>query len=178
VIEPVAIGADELLRRLPEVERLWLEVWPGTSRSRFDEVLPRHAARDGFRCTVADDESGRLVGLAYGYAGAPGEWWHDIVSKEMGPELAGRWLGPGHFELVELMVAPDRRGHGLGGSLHDTVLAGATETTAVLTTQVENIPALALYRQRGWRTVVPEVRFPPGDAAYCVLGLDVRGAVA
>jgi GNAT superfamily N-acetyltransferase len=174
VIEPVAIGADELLRRRAEVEQLWRQVWPGTTTRRFDDILPRHARRHGFRSVVADDEAGRLVGLAYGYRGEAGEWWHDIVDEAMGPELSTRWLAPGHFELVELMVAPDRRRHGLGGQLHDAVLGGATETTAVLSTQVDNRPARALYRRRGWEVVVPELRFAPDGEPYCILGLDVR----
>jgi GNAT superfamily N-acetyltransferase len=175
VIEPVAIGADELLRRLREVERLWVDVWPGTRRERFDEILPQHAGREAFRCVIADDEAGRLVGLAYGYRGRPGEWWYDVVAGEMGEQLASRWLGPRHFELVELMVAPDRRRHGLGGLLHDAILDRATKTTAVLSTQVDNAAARTLYKRRGWQIVVPELRFQPGAEPYCVLGLDVGG---
>lgn len=177
MIEPVAIGPDELLRRKREIERLWNEVWPGTPRERFDEILPRHARRDGFRAVVADDEEGRLVGLAYGYAGAPGEWWHDVVSTAMGEEAAARWLGVGHFELVELMVGADARGHGLGGRLHDAIVAGL-QATAVLSTHVDNEPALALYRGRGWKVVVPEVQFArEGEGErYCVLCIDLREA--
>jgi ribosomal protein S18 acetylase RimI-like enzyme len=173
VIEPVAIGPDELLRRRREVERLWNDVWPGTPRERFDDILPRHAGRQGFRAVIADDEAGQLVGLAYGYTGAPGQWWHDIVSAGMGEEAAARWLGPGHFELVELMVAPAARGHGLGGRLHDSIVGGLAATTAVLSTQTDNEPALALYRRRGWELVVPEIRFAPDGDRYCVLGIDL-----
>jgi ribosomal protein S18 acetylase RimI-like enzyme len=173
VIDVVAIGPDETLRRRREIEELWLQVWPQTSHERFDEILPRHAGREGFRCIVATDEAERLVGLAYGYLGAPGQWWHDIVADAMGPGRARRWLPPGHFELVELLVRPDARGHGIGGSLHDAVLEGAGGSTAVLSTQADNESALALYRGRGWTVVVPEIRFTAGGDPFSVLGLDL-----
>jgi ribosomal protein S18 acetylase RimI-like enzyme len=176
VIELVAIGTDETLRRRREIEELWLEVWPQTSRERFDEILPRHAEREGFRCVVATDEAERLVGVAYGYRGAPGEWWRDAVAKAMGPALAERWLGPGHFELVELLVRPEVRRHGIGTHLHEAVLKGITGTTAVLSTQVDNEPALALYLRCGWEVVVPELRFTTDGEAYSVLGLDLPAA--
>jgi ribosomal protein S18 acetylase RimI-like enzyme len=176
VIELVAIGTDETLRRRREIEELWLEVWPQTSRERFDEILPRHADRDGFRCVVATDEAERLVGLAYGYRGAAGEWWRDAVAKALGSALSERWLPPGHFELVELLVRPDVRRHGIGTRLHHAVLEGMTQTTAVLSTQADNEPALALYDRCGWEIVVPELRFTADGDAYSVLGLDLPPA--
>src|SRR5919201_5003338 len=78
------------------------EIWPEASRDRLHEILPRHAARDGFRFRGAFDETGRLIGFVYGYRGASGQWWHDRVAAALGTEEAGRWLGPGHFELTEL----------------------------------------------------------------------------
>jgi ribosomal protein S18 acetylase RimI-like enzyme len=176
VIELVAIGPDETMRRRREIEELWLEVWPQTSRERFDEILPRHTERDGFRCVVATDEAERLVGLAYGYRGAPGEWWRDAVAEAMGPALAERWLAPGHFEVVELLVRPDVRRHGIAKRLHAAVLEGLAGTTAVLSTQIDNEPALALYRACGWDVVVPKLRFTAGGESYCVLGLDLLPA--
>ena len=81
-----------------------------------------------------------------------------------------QWLRPGHFELVELMVRPSARRNGLGRRLHDSILDAANAETAVLSTQVDNEPALALYRGRGWRTILPELLFAPGEPPYTVLG--------
>ena len=150
------------------------EIWPAASRERVGEILPRHAGREGFRFRMGEDD-GRMVGFTYGYLGASGQWWHDLVAAEMSDEQEERWLGPGHFEFVELHVRPDYRRQGLGGALHDELLIGLDSPTAVLSTQTENEPALALYRGRGWQVVVPEMRFSPGGVPYCILGLDLAG---
>lgn len=159
-------GALSLRRQIPDV-------WLGSTEARLREILPRHSARDGFRFFAAR-EGRKLVGIAYGYLGAPGQWWHDIVSKAMTREQRRSWLAPGHFEVVELHVHPDCRRRGIGGRLHDTLLAGLESRTAVLSTQTHNDPALALYAGKGWRIVVPALRFAPAGEEYAILGLDLE----
>ena len=154
-----AIPRDELLaRHRAEVA----VVWTDATRERVGEILPRHAARDGFRFLAARSSAGALAGFAYGYIGAPGQWWHDIVAAAMSPAERDRWLAPGHFEFAELHVHPGFRRRGIGGRLHDELLEGLSSRTAVLSTQVDNEPALALYRGRGWRIVVDELDFGTG----------------
>ena len=168
----VHVPADEVLgARREEIEALWARVWPNTTRERFDEILPRHAGRRRFRFVAALGD-GALVGFAYGYLGGPGEWWHDNVSAAMTDEQRERWLRPGHFEFVELMVDPGHRRRGLGRALHDELLRGHVGP-AVLSTQVDNAEALALYRSRGWEVVVPEIELGGGERLYCVLGNDL-----
>jgi ribosomal protein S18 acetylase RimI-like enzyme len=153
--------SDGLLADIPSV-------WLGVTEPRLRELLPRHAGRAR--------SGGRLAGIAYGYLGARGQWWHDIVSRAMSRRDRNRWLVPGHFELVELHVAPAFRRRGIGGRLHDALVAAVDGPTAVLSTQVDNEPALALYRRRGWQVVVPSLRFGPGGEEYAILGLDLRPA--
>lgn len=164
------LDAGEALARTAEIA----EIWPAASRDRVDEILPRHAEREGFRFRAAED-GGRMVGFTYGYLGGSGQWWHDLVSAEMTEEQRARWLSPGHFEFVELHVRPRYRRRGLGTALHDDLLSGLESPTAVLSTQTDNDPALALYRERGWQVIVPEMRFSPGGVTYCILGLDLAG---
>ena len=154
--------------RRDEIARLWRRVWPTTTRARVDEILPRHAARRGFRFVAALDADA-LAGIAYGYLGGPGEWWHDRVSAAMTGEQRERWLPPGHFELVELMVDPARRRRGLGRALHDEVLR-QHRGPVVLSTQTDNEEALALYGSLSYDVVVPELDLGGGDRVYCVLG--------
>jgi ribosomal protein S18 acetylase RimI-like enzyme len=171
--ELVELGPDDVLGAARGgINALWLEVWPTATPDRVDEIFPRHAARDGFRM-IAAREGERLVGLAYGYVGGPGEWWHDRVSAAMTEEQRDEWLPPGHFELAELMVSPAERRRGLGGRLHDAVLAGLEAPTAVLSTQVNNEPALALYGRRGWERLLEAVDLA-APVPYLVLGKRLR----
>jgi len=148
-------------------------VWPNASGERLDVIVPRHVERDGFRFVAEQDEAGRLAGIAYGYEGAAGQWWHDLVSAAMDDTARTRWLRPGHFEFVELAVRPDLRRRGLGGRLHDALLGGLDAPTAVLSTEVDNEAAIALYSGRGWEVIVPELDFGPDFPPFLVMGREL-----
>lgn len=148
-------------------------VWPDARGERLDVIVPRHLDRDGFRFVAEHDEAGRLAGIAYGYEGAAGQWWHDLVSAAMDEAARTRWLRPGHFEFVELAVRPDLRRRGLGGRLHDALLGGLDAPTAVLSTEVDNAAAIALYRGRGWHVIVPELDFGPDFPPFLVMGREL-----
>ena len=145
-------------------------VWPATTGERLDEIVPRHLERSGFRFVAEHDEGGRLAGIAYGYRGEPGQWWHDLVSAAMGEAARARWLPPRHFEFVELAVRPDLRRLGIGGRLHDALLTGLDSLTAVLSTEITNEPAIGLYSGRGWEVVVPEIDFGADYPPFLVMG--------
>jgi ribosomal protein S18 acetylase RimI-like enzyme len=162
------LAAEDALARRDELAVIWTDV----TADRLGEILPRHAARDGFRFLVAE-EDGQIAGFAYGYLGGPGQWWHDIVASAMTAEQRQRWLAPGHFEFVELHVRRALRRRGIGGALHDALLDGLESRTAVLSTQSDNSPALALYLGRGWQVVLEDIRFAPGGRPYYILGLDL-----
>jgi ribosomal protein S18 acetylase RimI-like enzyme len=113
------------------------------------DVLPRHAAREGFRLIVAHGSDGDLVGFGYGYTSAPGQWWHDRVAGALGEPVAS-WL-PGAFEVVSLAVRGDRQGQGIGGRLLDELVEGVER--GVLSVW-ENAPlAVSLYVGRGWQVL-------------------------
>jgi ribosomal protein S18 acetylase RimI-like enzyme len=163
-----AAGPAAFLALRPELH----DLWPEASRRRIDEILPRHAERAGFRAVIHRGADRVLAGFAYGYHGGPGQWWHDAVAAALGPAGEERWLAPGHFELVELHVRSDLWGRGIGGGLHDAILAPETGP-AVLSTQQDNERALALYARRGWQVIVPEIDFGAGYPPFCVLGKDL-----
>jgi ribosomal protein S18 acetylase RimI-like enzyme len=162
------VAAEEVLALRRDI----IEIWPEASRDRLTEILPRHTSRDGFRFIGAFEDA-RLLGFVYGYLGGAGQWWHDRVAEALGAAGAARWLGPGHFEFTELHVRAERRRQGLGGTLHDAVLAGLAAPTAVLSTQTDNEPALALYGRRGWKVIVPYLDFGSGRP-FLIMGKDLH----
>ena len=167
-VELRRLGPADVLSRRNDIS----EIWPDASRSRIDEILPRHITRDGFRFLGAFSGK-RLVGFVYGYRGRTGQWWHDRVAAALGPNGTERWLGPDHFEFTELHVRGEYRRRGIGGRLHDALLDRVDASTAVLSTQTDNEPAIALYSGRGWQVIVPYLDFGSGRP-FLIMGRDLR----
>jgi ribosomal protein S18 acetylase RimI-like enzyme len=142
---------------------------PEVARTRHS-VLTGHLDRDGFDAVAAVDDGGRLVGIAYGYRGAPGQWWHDHVRAALAPAAAGEWLD-GAFEVCELHVRPAHQGRGLGRALLDGLLAGTSAGTAVLTTPDAQTRARGFYRAAGWTDLARRLVFPGDPREFAVLGL-------
>ncbi len=171
----VEAGPEAFARRLPEIIRLYAAEYrlsPEAARER-EEIMRRHLGRRRFTAYLAL-EGDALIGFAYGYAGGPGEYWYDLVYQAMPPAMRAEWLGV-HFEFVELLVAPEARGQGLGGRLHDRLLEGRPEPVALLTVRAKNGPALQLYRKRGWQVLLDDFRFSPGGERFYVMGKRLRG---
>lgn len=143
---------------------------PSDAATFAEDTFPRHMRYAGFRCCAAR-RSGRdsIVGFAYGYTGAPGQWWYDVVANVLDPEVAKAWL-PGHFEVVELAVAPSAQGEGVGGRLHDALLAGLPHPTAMLSTLQAQTRGQRLYRKRGWQPLLEDFTFPGGRVPYMIMG--------
>ncbi|WP_067243374.1 GNAT family N-acetyltransferase [Microbacterium resistens] len=114
-----------------------------------EETLRRHARRDGFRLVSATDGA-TVAGFAWGYIGSRGQYWTDLAAGALSPDVAATWLG-GHFEFVELGVAPERRRHGLGQALHDALLQGVDRPCLLSTIDEPSDPAVRLYVRSGWR---------------------------
>ncbi|MGZ6792716.1 MAG: GNAT family N-acetyltransferase, partial [Mycobacteriales bacterium] len=135
-------------------------------------VVAAHLEREGLRAVAALDDQDRLVGIGYGYRGAPGQWWHDQVAAAMAPELRDTWLADA-FEVCELHVRPALHGTGLGRDVLLTLLAGARSRTAVLTTPDTETRARRFYRAGGWVDLVRDLRFPGDPRRFAVLGLEL-----
>ena len=147
----------------------------GASRSEARgrrSVLTGHLGRRGLRA-VAALQYNRLVGIAYGYVGGPGQWWHDHVKaaiQAVDPELARTWLQSA-FEVCELHVRPELHGTGVGRALLLQLLEGTDALTAVLTTPDVETRARRFYRAGGWVDLVSGLRFPGDPRSFAVLGL-------
>lgn len=144
-----------------------MEVPLSTAQSRRG-ILLSHLDREGLR-GVAAQEDDLLVGIAYGYVGRPGQWWHDQVRAALGTELAGVWLRHA-FEVCELHVRTAHQGRGIGWALLDALLDGTGAATAVLTTPDRETRARAFYRAGGWVDLITGLRFPGDPRSFAVLG--------
>ncbi len=111
--------------------------------------LAHDATKPGFTLVIAES-AGIAVGFAYG---VPGYLLAALAGYLPQPDEAP-------FELRELAVAPQARGRGFGGALHDALIAATPGIPRYLTTHPQATPALALYRSRGWRAA--RLWSPPG----------------
>jgi GNAT superfamily N-acetyltransferase len=155
---------DEVLEVYAEA----MEVPPAAARSRRS-IIATHLQREGLRAVVALDGD-RMVGVAYGYEGRPGQWWHDQVQDALTPEQAREWLTEA-FEVCELHVRPALHGTGLGRDLLAALLAELPCRTAVLTTPDTETRARRFYRDGGWTDLRRDLRFPGDPRTFAVLGL-------
>ena len=135
-------------------------------------IVTSHLERKGLKAVAAQDDAGRLIGVAYGYLGAPGQWWHDQVQAALTPDDRSRWL-VGAFEVCELHVRPEVQGQGVGRGLLDALLAGPPARTAVLTTPDADTRARGFYRAAGWVDLVRQLVFPGDPREFAVLGKDL-----
>ena len=176
VTKPVLVewSRDELEANIDGVLDVYAEAMGasrGEARGRRS-VLAGHLGRRGLHAVAAIQDE-RLVGIAYGYLGGPGQWWHDHVMaavREVDPDLARAWLNQA-VEVCELHVRPPRHGRGVGRELLLRLLAGADASTAVLTTPDGETRARRFYRAGGWVELVSGLRFPGDPRSFAVLGL-------
>ena len=154
----------------------FLEVFeddPERAEAERRPTIERHLRTGGVR-GVAAVERECLLGFGYGYHGAPGQWWHDVVRSALDPAEADRWLGD-CFEVVELHVRPRAQGRGLGRRLLHELLATATERTSALSALDDpELPARRLYAAEGFRPLLTGFRFPGGTKPFAVLVRDLR----
>ncbi|GLU46046.1 GNAT family N-acetyltransferase [Nocardiopsis ansamitocini] len=141
---------------------------PPDQLSGRQAIMRQHADYPRFHSVTAVTGRGEAVGFAYGFHGAPGQWWHDVVSAELGgsdPAGARHWLGDS-FEVAEVHVLPAWQGRGVGRAVLHRLTSGRRERTAVLSTHTGPTPARGLYSSFGFTDVLAEFYFPgsPGRA--------------
>ncbi|QKT07590.1 GNAT family N-acetyltransferase [Gordonia sp. X0973] len=121
-----------------------------------------------------------LLGIAYGYRGAPDQWWNQqlrIGLRQAGcpPDRAAHLLAD-YFELTELHVHPDAQGLGVGQALLNALLHGRPEARVLLSTPEvagEGNRAWALYRRFGFGDVLRNFTFAGDPRPFAFLGRDL-----
>lgn len=137
----------------------------------FADTIRRHSSYGGFRAFGALNVRGRLVGFSYGYSSRAGLWWREQIAAPLSPAQREYWLADA-FEFAELHVHPSAQRRGLGGQLHDALVASQAHATAVLSVMHRSSVARRLYASRGWQTLIDDLRFSTEPATpFSVLGL-------
>ena len=118
-----------------------------------------------------------LLGVAYGYPGAPGQWWQQqvVLGLQRGgsPPQEIAKLMASYFELTELHIHPRAQGRGLGEALARRLLADRSEQNVLLSTPEtdgEANRAWRLYRRLGFQDVLRGYHFAGDPRAFAILG--------
>ena len=118
-----------------------------------------------------------ILGVAYGYCGAPDQWWQQQVVQGLQRVGADRTriaeLMTSYFELTELHIAPHAQGRGLGEALARRLLANRGEAHVLLSTPEINGEAnraWRLYRRLGFTDIIRGYHFAGDPRAFAILG--------
>jgi ribosomal protein S18 acetylase RimI-like enzyme len=114
-----------------------------------------------------------MLGFAYGYTSARGQWWHENVRSVLPLPMAREWLERS-YQLTEIAVLPGAQGQGIGGQLHDRLLGSVPNAKAVLSTLDTETVAYFMYQGRGWVTLLENYYFTGVSQPYRIMGLDLR----
>ena len=194
----IDLSPDDMKRRLPEALRVYVDAmrYPRGTEEQRAALWLEHTRRAGWKCVAAveapdpDPAAGPgdrpdnatlfdapLLGVAYGYSGAPDQWWQQqVISglQRMGTNpdhIAG--LMASYFELTELHVMPHSQGNGLGEALARRLLAGRAEANVLLSTPEisgEGNRAWRLYRRLGFVDVIRGHHFAGDPRPFAILG--------
>ena len=189
----INLPPQDMQRRLSEALGVYVDAMrypPGTENQRAAMWL-EHTRRRGWQAVAAvevDSPAGTepssdqlsdapLLGVAYGYCGAPDQWWQQQVvaglqrSGYPDPEIAK--LMASYFELTELHISPRAQGRGLGEALARRLLSERGEANVLLSTPETNGEAnraWRLYRRLGFNDVIRGYHFTGDPRAFAILG--------
>jgi ribosomal protein S18 acetylase RimI-like enzyme len=189
----INLPPQDMQRRLADALSVYVDAMrypPGTENQRAAMWL-EHTRRHGWQAVAAvevDTAAGDtpstaelsdapLLGVAYGYCGAPDQWWQQQVVAGLqrggypGPEITK--LMSSYFELTELHILPRAQGQGLGEALARRLLADRGEANVLLSTPEANGEAnraWRLYRRLGFTDVIRGYHFTGDPRAFAILG--------
>ncbi len=195
----IDLSPDAMRQRLGDALSVYVDAmrYPRGTEDQRASMWLEHTRRRGWKAVAAvevdvaevdadpartgepdQDFSGApLLGVAYGYCGAPDQWWQQQVVA--GLRRAGRSateisaLMNSYFELTELHINPPAQGRGLGEALTRRLLAGRAEANVLLSTPEINGEAnraWRLYRRLGFTDVIRGYHFAGDPRAFAILG--------
>lgn len=186
----IDLSPSDMQQRLGDALTVYVDAmrYPRGTEDQRASMWLEHIRRRGWKAVAAievpDDEaagtpveSAPLLGIAYGYCGAPDQWWQQQVVSGLRRSGADRAriaeLMASYFELTELHIHPRAQGRGLGEALIRRLLDDRTEAQVLLSTPEINGEAnraWRLYRRLGFTDVIRDYHFAGDPRAFAILG--------
>jgi ribosomal protein S18 acetylase RimI-like enzyme len=173
-------------RRLGDALAVYVDAmrYPRGTEDQRASMWLEHTRRTGWKAVAVVDSPGAgelaaapLLGVAYGYCGAPDQWWQQQVVAGLQRVGADRTridaLMTSYFELTELHIHPRAQGRGLGEALTRRLLADRAEAHVLLSTPEingETNRAWRLYRRLGFTDIIRGYHFAGDPRAFAILG--------
>ena len=194
----IDLSPDDMRRRLNDALAVYIDAmnYPrGTERQRAP-MWREHTSRRGWTAVAAVEVPGPqsvlpdsdspdedqlatapILGVAYGYRGAPDQWWQQQVvtglRRVVFPRDEITRLMSDYFELSEIHIHPQAQGRGLGEALARRLLTRRTESRVLLSTPEtygEANRAWRLYRRLGFTDILRGYHFAGDPRAFAILG--------
>jgi ribosomal protein S18 acetylase RimI-like enzyme len=190
----IDLSPADMERRLTDALGVYVDAmrYPRGTEDQRASMWLEHTRRDGWKAVAAVEVTDRpdvgaataaelaaapVVGVAYGYCGAPDQWWQQQVVAGLHRVGADKSriaeLMTSYFELTELHIHPRAQGRGLGEALTRRLLAGRGESHVLLSTPEingESNRAWRLYRRLGFTDVIRGYHFAGDPRPFAILG--------
>jgi ribosomal protein S18 acetylase RimI-like enzyme len=188
----IDLSPSDMQRRLGDALAVYVDAmhYPRGTEDQRASMWLEHTRRHGWKAVAAveladhhdiqdirDLASAPMLGVAYGYCGAPDQWWQQQVVAGLHRVGADRTriaeLMTSYFELTELHIAPRAQGRGLGEALARRLLADRGEAHVLLSTPEingEGNRAWRLYRRLGFTDIIRSYHFAGDPRAFAILG--------
>jgi ribosomal protein S18 acetylase RimI-like enzyme len=190
----IDLSPSDMQHRLGDALAVYVNAmrYPRGTEDQRASMWLEHTRRHGWKAVAAVEVPDRsdvadrspavlaaapILGVAYGYCGAPDQWWQQQVVQGLQRVGADRTriaeLMTSYFELTELHIAPHAQGHGLGEALARRLLANRGEAHVLLSTPEINGEAnraWRLYRRLGFTDIIRGYHFAGDPRAFAILG--------
>jgi ribosomal protein S18 acetylase RimI-like enzyme len=188
----IDLSPSDMQRRLGDALAVYVDAmrYPRGTEDQRASMWLEHTRRHGWKAVAAvelpdhhdiqdirDLASAPMLGVAYGYCGAPDQWWQQQVVSGLHRVGADRVriaeLMTSYFELTELHISPRAQGRGLGEALARRLLADRGEAHVLLSTPEingEGNRAWRLYRRLGFTDIIRGYHFAGDPRAFAILG--------
>lgn len=180
----IDLSPNDMQLRLHEALAVYVDAmrYPRGTEAQRASMWLEHTGRLGWRAvaaveTVEGYPGDRLLGVAYGYGGAPDQWWQQQVTRGLhrvgvAPGEVSRLMSD-YFELTELHIHPGAQGRGLGEALVRRLLTDRREGHVLLSTPEingESNRAWRLYRRLGFTDIIRDYYFAGDPRPFAILG--------